>query len=47
MLKLERHKHIVALLGQQGALLVNQIAEMLSVSRETICRDLTELAKYK
>ncbi|WP_213864995.1 DeoR/GlpR family DNA-binding transcription regulator [Vibrio crassostreae] len=45
MLKLERHKHIIALLGQQGALLVNQIAEMLSVSRETIRRDLTELAK--
>lgn len=45
MLKLERHKHIVVLLSQQGALLVNQIAETLSVSRETIRRDLTELAK--
>ncbi|GEM81421.1 DeoR/GlpR family DNA-binding transcription regulator [Vibrio superstes] len=45
MLKLERHKHIVSLLGQHGALLVNQIAEILSVSRETVRRDLTELAK--
>ncbi|WP_407289517.1 DeoR/GlpR family DNA-binding transcription regulator [Raoultella planticola] len=43
MLQLERHNHIVALLEQNGAMRVSQIAERLSVSRETIRRDLTEL----
>ena len=45
MLPLERHNHIVALLEQNGSLLVNQIAEQLSVSKETIRRDLTALEK--
>jgi len=43
MLQLERHNHIIELLELNGPMRVNQIAEQLSVSRETIRRDLTEL----
>lgn len=45
MLQLERHNHITALLEQNGAMRVNQIALQLSVSRETIRRDLSALEK--
>lgn len=45
MLQLERHNHIIGLLEQNGAMRVNQIALELSVSRETIRRDLTLLDK--
>lgn len=43
MLQLERHNRIIELLEHNGAMRVNQIAEQLAVSRETIRRDLAEL----
>ncbi len=45
MLQLERHNHIIAILEQNGAMRVSQIAAQLSVSLETIRRDLTALEK--
>lgn len=43
MLQLERHNAIVALIQEHGAMRVNDLAERLQVSRETVRRDLTDL----
>ena len=45
MLALERHKHILRLLGTQGRLTVSEISSRLGISLATARRDVTEVAR--